>query len=352
VSEPAEFELGAIPGSLNIPLGELRLRLSTLDKQAQYVTTCRVGLRGYIAERILKQKGFKGLNLSGGYLTWKSFNTPVKSLASAQTIASSSAKEASAKDALKKAGPDDGLPLSPKKMLDVRALACPGPVVRLKQEMDALANGETLQLTASLSFSSDLNSWIASSGHELLSQAATDQHLVALIMKRSGAQARVTTGSASDKAAIILFSNDLDKALAALIIASGMAASGQKVSIFFTFWGLSVLRKNPGPSVKKSLLSTMFGWMLPKGATKLALSKMHMMGMGTEMMKYVMHQQNVPTLPELMVQAKGLGVKFIACEMAMNVMGLQREELVEVDDVAGIASFAELAKQSGSTLFI
>jgi peroxiredoxin family protein len=92
--------------------------------------------------------------------------------------------------------------------------------------------------------------------------------------------------------------------------------------------------------------------MLPKGATKLALSKMHMMGMGTEMMKFVMSQQKVPTLPELMVQAKQMGVKFIACEMAMNVMGLQREELSEVDDVAGIASFAELAKQSGSTLFI
>jgi len=352
VSEPAEFELGAIPSSLNIPLGELRLRLSTLDKQAQYVTTCRVGLRGYIAERILKQKGFKVLNLSGGYLTWKSFNASVKASASVQPVVSSGAKEASAKDALKKAGPDDGLPLAPKKMLDVRALACPGPVVRLKQEMDALANGEILQLTASLSFSSDLNSWIASSGHELVSQAATDQHLVALIMKRSGEQARVTSGATSDKSAIILFSNDLDKALAALIIACGMAASGQKVSIFFTFWGLSVLRKNPGPSVKKSLLSTMFGWMLPKAAKKLALSKMHMMGMGTEMMKFVMDQQKVPTLPELMVQAKGLGVKFIACEMALNVIGLQREGLGEVEDGAGIASFAEWAKQSGSTLFI
>jgi peroxiredoxin family protein len=131
-----------------------------------------------------------------------------------------------------------------------------------------------------------------------------------------------------------------------------MAAAGQKVGVFFTFWGLSVLRKNPAPSVAKSLLSTMFGWMLPKGAQKLALSKMHMAGMGTEMMKYVMRQQNVPTLQELMVQAKGMGVKFIACEMAMNVMGLTREELVEIDDVAGIASFAEMAKQSGTTLFI
>lgn len=352
VSEPAEFEIGAIPGSTNMPLGQLRLRLGELEKQTQYVVTCRVGLRGYIAERILRQKGFKVSNLSGGFLTWKSFQDPMCSPAANKPCAQACAKEESVKDALKKAGPDDGLPMAPKKMVDVRALACPGPVVRLKQEMDGLSNGETLQLTAAVSFATDLNSWIASSGNELVSQSMTDSHLVALIMKRTSEAGRGAQPVASDKTAIILFSNDLDKALAALIIACGMAAAGQKVSIFFTFWGLSVLRKKPGPAVKKSLLSAMFGWMLPQGATKLALSKMHMAGMGTEMMKFVMRQQQVPTLPELMVQAKQLGVKFIACEMAMNVMGLQREELVEVDDVAGIASFAELAKQSGSTLFI
>jgi len=356
VSEPAEFEIGAIPGSVNIPLGQLRLRLGEFDKQTQYVSTCQVGLRGYVAERVLRQNGFNVANLSGGYLTWKSYHAAQQvskgNAPSAPTCLSASMMKESMKDALNKAGPDDGLPMAPKKMVDVRALACPGPVVRLKQEMDGLANGETLQLTASVSFASDLNSWIASSGNELISQTATDHHLVALIMKRSSEDARVTRQSTSDQAAIILFSNDLDKALAALIIACGMAAAGQKVGVFFTFWGLSVLRKNPAPSVSKSLLSTMFGWMLPKGAQKLALSKMHMAGMGTEMMKYVMRQQNVPTLQELMVQAKGMGVKFIACEMAMNVMGLTREELVEIDDVAGIASFAEMAKQSGTTLFI
>ena len=254
-------------------------------------------------------------------------------------------------EAMKQAGPDDGLSVAPKKIVDVRSLACPGPVVRIKQEMDGLANGETLQVIAATSFASDLNSWVASSGNELISQEMKDHHLVALIRKQAAEGSRVTQQNTSDQAAIILFSNDLDKALAALIIACGMAAGGQKVGIFFTFWGLSVLRKRPAPSVKKSLLSAMFGWMLPKGAQKLALSKMHMAGMGTEMMKYVMNQQNVPKLEELMVQAKGLGVKFIACEMAMNVMGLTREELVEIDDVAGVASFVEMAK-GGTTLFI
>jgi NADPH-dependent 2,4-dienoyl-CoA reductase/sulfur reductase-like enzyme/peroxiredoxin family protein/rhodanese-related sulfurtransferase/TusA-related sulfurtransferase len=350
VREPAEVEMGGIPGAINIPLGQLRTHIGELDKQSSYVVSCQVGLRGYVAERILKQKGFKVANLSGGYLTWKSFHMQVLAPAGSAPSSNKSVKDAAMQEAMKQAGPDDGLSMTPKKMLDVRALACPGPVVRLKQEIDGLENGETLQLTATTSFASDLNSWIAASGHELLSQSLTDHHLVALIRKQTG-QAFATQQVKSDKGAIILFSNDLDKALAALIIACGMAAGGQKVGIFFTFWGLSVLRKRPAPSVKKSLLSTMFGWMLPKGAQKLALSKMHMAGMGTEMMKYVMSQQKVPTLEDLLVQAKGLGVKFIACEMAMNVMGLTREELIDVDDVAGVASFVEMAK-GGTTLFI
>lgn len=131
-----------------------------------------------------------------------------------------------------------------------------------------------------------------------------------------------------------------------------MAAAGAKVGIFFTFWGLSVLRKDPAPPVSKNLISRMFGWMLPKGASRLGLSKMNMGGMGAAMMKHVMAEQNVATLPELIEQARGLGVRFIACEMAMNVMGITREELIEIDDVAGVASFVAMAKESNNTLFI
>ena len=140
--------------------------------------------------------------------------------------------------------------------------------------------------------------------------------------------------------------------MAALIIACGMAASGMKVGIFFTFWGLSVLRKNPSPPVPKNAVSKLFGWLLPKGAGRLRLSRMNMGGLGTMMMRQIMAQQNVASLPELLQQARALGVKFIACEMAMNVMGITREELADVDEIAGVASFVELAKQNGRTLFI
>jgi peroxiredoxin family protein len=137
-----------------------------------------------------------------------------------------------------------------------------------------------------------------------------------------------------------------------MVLANGLAASGAKVSIFFTFWGLSVLRKNPAPPVKKNFISRMFGFLLPRGASKLTLSKMNMLGMGSVIMKRVMKQKSVLTLPELMASAKEAGVKFIACDMAMDVMGITREELLEVDEVAGAATFAALAKNSNNTLFI
>ena len=337
VREKAEFELGSLPGARNIPLGDLRKRLAELPRGRMIYIFCQSGLRGYVAERILAQHSFDAVNLSGGYLTWKMFQ-PL---------------QATPPDPVKK---ETGRPVLAvcKKQLDVRALACPGPVVRLKQEMDNLNAGESLELLAPQSFDVDLMNWIKSSGNELVSQEMKTDYLSAIIRRRiPGAESHALPAAPAEQTgAIVLFSNDLDKAMAALIIACGMAASGMKVGIFFTFWGLSVLRRNPAPPVRKNALSKMFGWMLPKGASRLKLSKMNMGGLGTGMMKHVMAQQNVATLPDLLKQAKALGVKFIACEMAMNVMGISREELVEVDEVAGVASFVELAKQNGRTLFI
>ena len=338
VREPAETALGTIPGATLIPLGQLRGRLGELDASRDIVAVCQVGLRGYLAERILRQRGYRVSNLSGGYLTWKYFHpapfTPAPKQASCTT------------------GPCS-LSAFGSEVLDVRALACPGPVVRLKKAFDELDAGETLQLQAQLSFEPDLRNWIASTGYELVGIEKKATHLEAVIRKTAPAKAPAPVQAAGGHgAAIVLFSNDLDKAMAALIIACGMAASGTKVGIFFTFWGLSVLRKDPAPPVKKALMSQMFGWMLPRGAGKLTLSKMNMGGMGTLMMKQVMAAQNVTPLPDLIRQARDLGVRFVACEMAMGVMGITRDELIEVDEIAGVASFVELAKHSNNTLFI
>jgi NADPH-dependent 2,4-dienoyl-CoA reductase/sulfur reductase-like enzyme/peroxiredoxin family protein/rhodanese-related sulfurtransferase/TusA-related sulfurtransferase len=337
VREPEEFELGTIPGAVNIPLGQLRGRLGELDKSRKIAAFCRVGLRGYLASRILKQHGFDCANLSGGILTWEAMNFKPRNTA---PVPPPKKPEPAAANS---------------RTLDVRTLACPGPVVRLKKEIDAMTPGEEVRLLAATSFAPDLANWVQSSGNELAGMEMKEEHLEAVVRKKSAPTACSLSASApapNSDAAMVLFSNDLDKALAALIIACGMAAAGSKVSIFFTFWGLSVLRKNPAPAVKKTLISRMFGMMLPAGARKLALSKMNMAGMGTAMMKQVMARENVPSLEELLKQARELGVQFIACEMAMNVMGLQREELIEVDSVAGVASFAEMARKAGTSLFI
>ncbi|MFA6929826.1 MAG: FAD-dependent oxidoreductase, partial [Lentisphaeria bacterium] len=351
IREKEEHELGSVPGAISIPLAKLRSRFGELPKDRQILVFCQSGVRSYIAERILKQKGFNAATLSGGYLSWKMYQAPATSSAPTSLQACTKEGHMNTNDEKKSSGANS----PPMKSIDVRALACPGPVVRLKQEMEKLQDGENIELLGPLSFEPDLESWSQSTGNTVLSSFRKEDHFQAIIQKKgtgSTANPKVPAVSANSGAALVLFSNDLDKAMAALIIACGMAAAGQKVGIFFTFWGLSVLRKNPAPLVKKSLISRMFGWMLPKGASKLSLSKMNMGGMGTMMMKQVMARDNVTTLPELLRQAKELGVKFIACEMAMGVMGITREELIEVDEVAGVASFVEMARTSNSALFI
>lgn len=353
VREPGEHELGAIPGAVNIRLGDLRDRLGELDKSRQYVCCCQVGLRGYLAERILKQNGFHAANLSGGWITWKMFH-PDKSNVNAapkKTIASPVTNTA-----------------SPLKTLDVRSLPCPGPVVKLKAAIDSLVPGESLRLLAAPTFEGDLIHWTESSGNTLANLERKAEWIEADIIKGKTAKKNAadegevhecgigcginTAVPEGHSVAIVLFSNDFDKAMAAMILANGLAASGAKVGIFFTFWGLSILRKTPLVLRKKTFMAKMFSWMLPKGAEKLALSKMNMLGLGTRMMKGVMARQNVLTLPELIQSARAAGVKFIACDMAMSVMGITREELIDVDEVAGVAAFAELAKRSNNTLFI
>jgi peroxiredoxin family protein len=160
------------------------------------------------------------------------------------------------------------------------------------------------------------------------------------------------TPEPQDQMTIIMFSGDLDKALAAFIIANGALAMDTKVTMFFAFWGLNVLRKEDGPSPAKDFLSKMFGWMMPKGPGHLKLSKMNMMGMGTSMMKFVMRSKNVYSLPQLIDTARENGVRLVVCNMSMDVMGLKKEELIDGVELGGVATFIGDASQSKSTLFI
>lgn len=341
VREPEENSLGAIPGFVNIPLGQLRSRLDELDRSRPVIVSCQVGLRGYLAERILKQNGFTAFNLSGGYLTWKAVHGKATSCGPSASKSDAASATASVTAAGSQAADVTA---------DVRMLACPGPVIRIREAMGALPEGGVLKILAASSFAPDLEAWVRSAGHTLLSLERAADSLAATVRKGTAA-AQKPTASAGGQA-IVLFSNDLDRAMAALILACGMATAGQKVTVFFTFWGLTVLRRKPAILPKKDFLTRIIGWMLPSGVRRLALSKMHVLGLGTAVMKYVMAQRRVLSLPELIERARVLGVRFVACEMAMDVMGITREELLEVDDVAGVAAFAEVSMRSSGTLFI
>ena len=150
----------------------------------------------------------------------------------------------------------------------------------------------------------------------------------------------------------ILFSDDLDKTLATFVLANGAAATGKKVSIFFTFWGLNAIKKVHKPKVEKDIFGRMFGWMLPSDSTKLALSKMNMMGIGAKMMRHLMKKKGVDSLESLRQQAIDNGVEFIACQMSMDVMGVKREELLDNVTIGGVASYMERAEQANVNLFI
>jgi len=151
---------------------------------------------------------------------------------------------------------------------------------------------------------------------------------------------------------MIVFSGDLDKVLAAFIIANGAAAMDMPVTMFFTFWGLNALRRSEPVKVKKGLIEAMFGWMMPRGADKLTLSKMNMAGLGTAMMKQVMAKKNVYSLPKLIQSAQQLGVRLVACSMSMDVMGIAPQELIDGVEIGGVATFLDSADRSRSTLSI
>ncbi len=154
------------------------------------------------------------------------------------------------------------------------------------------------------------------------------------------------------KTTIILFSGDLDKAIAAFIIANGAAAYDHEVTIFSTFWGLNAFRKDEHVPVKKGFLETAFAKMMPRGPKKLGLSKMNFAGMGPQMIKHVMKKHNAMQLPELIDMAQEQGVKLVACTMTMDLLGLKEEELIDGIEYAGVAAYLGDASEGNVNLFI
>ena len=335
VRTEAEFSFGSIPGAINIPLDELRERLKELPNDRSILIFCAIGLRGYLATRILMQRGFKQVyNLSGGYKTYVTATAPIVNPQSFVCMDKKSCSE------------------SKKIRIDACGLQCPGPVMKLKQAMDGLQIGESLEIIATdAGFARDVQAWCNTTGNRLLSQQEEKGKYTVVVEKGSKTCTPVNSCEAKGKT-LILFSDDLDKALATFVLANGAAATGQKTTIFFTFWGLNVLKKSVKPRVKKDIFGRMFDKMLPSSSIKLHLSKMSMMGIGDRLMRHIMKRKGIDSLESLRQQALDNGVEFIACQMSMDVMGIRREELLDEVSIGGVATYMERAEQANVNLFV
>ncbi len=165
------------------------------------------------------------------------------------------------------------------------------------------------------------------------------------------AMTTTTANTPDDRATIVAFSGDMDRLFATFAIASGAAAMGMEVSIYFTFWGLTALRVKT-TFAGKSISQKMAAMVLPSGPASLPTSRMNMAGMGPAFFKMLMKQRRVQSVPEMLAMCRDLGIKIIACEMSMGVMGITREELIPDIDYGGVATYLGDASRSKITLFI
>ncbi|MCD6577046.1 MAG: DsrE/DsrF/DrsH-like family protein [Anaerolineaceae bacterium] len=346
VRDPEELSIGMIEGSLNIPFAELRTRYKELPHSKKIVVYCQVGQRGYFAARILSQLGFDAINLNGGYKTYSHASGQQANFDTFEHISISSREEI-----------QEIPPFNPEErnefMLDACGLQCPGPILKLYNKVKEVETGDVITIKATdFGFTSDVQSWADRTGNKLISIGSEEGVITARIQKGVEKKAGIGIGRSTQDKTMVIFSGDLDKAIAGFIIANGAVSMGHKVTMFFTFWGLNILRKSSPAKVKKTLIEKMFGFMMPRGPRKLTLSKMHMAGMGTAMIKRIMKKKNVSSLEELIQSAIDNGVTIEACQMSMDLMGIKKEELIDGIKVVGVATFIHASDDSNATMFI
>lgn len=339
VRTPEEYALGTIDGAVNIPLDDLRGRLGEIDRDSDVIVFCAVGLRGYLAQRILLGRGYRRVrNLAGGYKTYSLATQKVEPV-EGQPCGQAEDSGAESGDMLR---------------LDACGLQCPGPIMQVKNAVDGMKAGQRIEVRATdPGFARDAESWCRSTGNKFVSKTSEGGYHTVVIEKREACGSAVTpaAGESRDKT-FIMFSDSLDRAIATFVLANGAAATGGKVTIFFTFWGLNVIKKRRRPHVEKDIFGRMFAWMLPSDSTCLHLSKMSMLGLGDRLMRHIMRRKNISQLEELMREAVYNGVELIACQMTMDMMGISRDELIDGVTVGGVATYMERAGNSGVNLFI
>lgn len=353
VRTPDEFSLGSLPGAVNIPLDEIRDRIDEIPKDRPVYVFCAVGLRGYLAYRILSQHGYdKVRNLSGGLKIYKAATAPI--VLNEENDNQHTENKVTPTTFTPSPQPSANTD-SPARVIRVDAcgMQCPGPILKMKKTMDTLTPGERVEvISTDPGFARDASAWCNSTGNKLISKESSGGKSVVIIEKEEPKACNLVTSCEGKGKTFIMFSDDLDKALATFVLANGAAATGQKVTIFFTFWGLNVIKRLSKPKVEKDIFGKMFGMMLPSSSLKLKLSKMSMGGIGGKMMRSIMKHKGIDSLESLRRQALENGVEFIACQMSMDVMGVKKEELLDEVTIGGVATYMERADNANINLFI
>ena len=315
VREQAEVLVFPVNDSINIPFSQLTKRFKEIPAGKPVYVICSTGDLSEQVVEILEDRDFEAHNVEGG----------VKAL-----------KEAAKSQPL---------------FIDAKGLKCPGPIVKVADTIKNLPVGASVYVEATEdAFYSDVAVWCDRTGNQLKEIKIEDGVIKASIVK--GLEKKEEAGSFEHGKTFVVFSGDLDKALASFIMANGAAAMGRKVTLFFTFWGLNILRKNERVKVKKGLIGKMFGMMMPRGSKKLALSKMNMGGAGAKMIRAVMKANGISSLEELIQNAVNHGVRLVACQMSMDIMGIKKEELIDGVELGGVATMLGSAEKSDLTYFI
>lgn len=315
VREQAEVLVFPVNDSINIPFSQLTKRFKEIPAGKPVYVICSTGDLSEQVVEILEDRDFEAHNVEGG----------VKAL-----------KEAAKSQPL---------------FIDAKELKCPGPIVKVADTIKNLPVGASVYVEATEdAFYSDVAVWCDRTGNQLKEIKIEEGVIKASIVK--GLEKKEEAGSFEHGKTFVVFSGDLDRALASFIMANGAAAMGRKVTLFFTFWGLNILRKNERVKVKKGLIGKMFGMMMPRGSKKLGLSKMNMGGAGAKMIRAVMKANGISSLEELIQNAVNHGVRLVACQMSMDIMGIKKEELIDGVELGGVATMLGSAEKSDLTYFI
>ena len=313
VRDKEELLLGKIENSVNIPFPELSYNLDSLEKDTEIYIYCKTGERSSKATDELNGLGYTAYSIEGGFEEYKNYNNNLKPVE-----------------------------------INAKGEMCPGPIIKVADTVNELNPYQRVNVEATEdAFYSDIQIWCERNGNKLEFLDVENGIIKATIQKSE----TVEIEKDNDKT-FVVFSGDLDKTIAAFIIANGAASMGRDVTMFFTFWGLNILRKPGKVKVKKSLVEKAFGFMMPRGTKKLRLSRMNMGGMGPKMIRSIMDSKSIMSLEELIETAKEHGVRLVACQMSMDIIGIKKEELIEGVELGGVSTFIGSGEKSDMSLFI